>query len=65
MPAKFSYDKALKDIEIIIEEIENESLNVDELTQKVKKASELIKKCKINLTNTKNEVKDLLDDLEV
>ncbi|MBI9068979.1 MAG: exodeoxyribonuclease VII small subunit [Salinivirgaceae bacterium] len=63
MPAKFSYDKAIVEIESIIEEIELEGLSVDELSEKVKKASELIKRCKQKLTDTRTEVDNLLENL--
>jgi exodeoxyribonuclease VII small subunit len=64
MSAKFSYDKAILEIETIIEEIENGSLNVDELSEKVKYVAQLIKSCKKKLTDTKAEVDLLLKTMD-
>ena len=64
MPTKFSYEKAITDIETIIEDIENEGLSVDELSIKVKKVAQLLKQCKNKLIDTKGEVDQLLQDME-
>lgn len=64
MPAKFSYEKAIIEIEEIIEEIESDTLDVDELADKIKKVSGLIKSCKKKLTETRSEVDQLLTDLD-
>ena len=64
MSTKFSYEKAVAEIEAIIEEIENEELSVDELSNKVKKVSALLKSCKKKLTDTKGEVDQLLSEME-
>jgi exodeoxyribonuclease VII small subunit len=64
MAAKFSYEKAITQIEAIIEDIENEDLNVDELSEKVKEVSILLKNCKKKLVDTKGEVDQLLIDME-
>ncbi len=64
MTNKFSYDKAIDEIESIIEEIENETLDVDKLSEKVKRASSLIQQCKKKLADTKAEVDHLLNNLE-
>ncbi len=55
MATKFSYEKSILEIESIIEEIENNSLNVDELSDKVKHVAQLIKSCKKKLSDTKSE----------
>lgn len=59
MPGKFSYEKAILEIETIIDEIENETLNMDELSDKVKYVAQLIKSCKKKLVDTKAEVDQL------
>ncbi|HAM99547.1 MAG TPA: exodeoxyribonuclease VII small subunit [Marinilabiliales bacterium] len=64
MPGKFSYEKAILEIETIIDEIENETLNMDELSDKVKYVAQLIKSCKKKLVDTKAEVDQLLKDME-
>ncbi len=56
------YADAIRELEHIISEIENETIDVDELTKKVKRASELITFCKEKLSKTEREVKNVLDD---
>jgi len=65
MATKFSYEKSILEIESIIEEIENNSLNVDELSDKVKHVAQLIKSCKKKLSDTKSEVDQLLKAMDV
>jgi len=60
--AKFNYSKAVKEIEVILQEIENGELEVDLLAEKVKKASELIKLCKQKLKKTEEELGKNLDN---
>jgi exodeoxyribonuclease VII small subunit len=58
------YKEAVEEIESIIEEIENETVDVDVLTEKVKRASLLIKYCKDKLKKTDNEINNVLKDLD-
>lgn len=58
-----SYESALLELQSIVSDIENDSVSVDELTKKVKRASELIKFCKTILTKTEVEVNSALDDM--
>ena len=45
-PAQLSYEQALSELKKIAEAIENESVSIDELAYKVKRASELVESCK-------------------
>lgn len=63
MPAKFSYNKALEEMEQIMAQIETEDVDVDKLSEKVKRLSELIKKCKKKLHQTEGEVQNIIEDL--
>ncbi len=64
MSNKPAYRDAIDEIESIVEEIENETVDVDVLTEKVKRAAFLIKNCKDKLKRTDNEVKKVLKDFE-
>ena len=55
---KISYNEAIEEIEEILQKIENEELDVDELSEKVKRVSSLIKICKQKLYKTEEEVED-------
>ena len=61
---QLTYSQAWKELEEIINEIESEEINVDVLTEKVKRASYLIKFCKGRLRNTEEEVKKVLSEIE-
>lgn len=61
---KISYSEAFEELQGILEKIENDELDVDKLTERVKRASELIKFCKSRLFETESEIDKILDDLE-
>ncbi len=61
---KLSYAEAYTQLQDILHEVENGTLDVDELTVKVNKASELIKLCKGKLYETETEIEKILEDLE-
>jgi len=64
MKNKITYTAAITELEEIVNEIENEDIGVDELSEKVKRASELIKICKDKLHKTEEEVSAVLKDIE-
>jgi len=64
MQNKISYTDAIKELEAIVAEIENEDISVDDLAEKVKRASLLIKVCKDKLTKTEDEVSAVLKELK-
>lgn len=59
-----NYKNAIAEIESIVEEIENETVDVDALAEKVKRAAHLIKFCKAKLKTTDNEIKKVLKEFE-
>lgn len=61
---KISYNEAMAEIEDILEKIENEELDVDELAEKVKRVSVLLKTCKSKLTQTNEQVEQILKEME-
>lgn len=58
------YSEAIGEIEEIINQIESNELDIDNLTEKIRRASELLKFCKEKLHATENEVKKIIEDLE-
>ncbi|MEA4916644.1 hypothetical protein SDC9_164151 [bioreactor metagenome] len=60
---KKTYIEAKKELEAIVAAIELGELDVDALTEKVKRASELIAFCKEKLTKTDKELQKILDDI--
>lgn len=61
---KVTYNEAILEIEAILEKIENEELDVDELAEKVKRVSTLLKICKNKLTKTNEQVEQILKEME-
>ncbi len=61
---EMTYTEALKQLQEIVQKIENEEPEVDELNSMVKKASKLITYCKAKLKGTEEELKKTLDSLD-
>ncbi len=61
---KFNYKKALEEIEQIVHKIENEEPDIDDLSDMVKKATELISQCKDKLKNTGEDLENIIQNLE-
>lgn len=59
-----SYKESIEELESIINEIENETVDVDALAVKVKRATFLIKICRKKLRKTDTEVKKVLEEFE-
>ncbi len=61
---KLTYNQAISEIEEILAKMENEELDVDELSDKVKRVSELVRFCRNKLKNTEEEVEKVLKEME-
>ena len=61
---KLSYQDALNEIEEILGKIESNELDIDELAEKVKRVSFLLKFCKDKLQKTNEEVEKILNEME-
>jgi len=59
-----NYESAFKELQAIVSEIELGQITVDILSEKVKRASELIAICKTKLTSTEEDVNKILKELE-
>jgi exodeoxyribonuclease VII small subunit len=57
---KFNYDQAIQEIEDILKAIEEGKMGVDELTEKVERVSQLLKKCREKLYLTESQVNNIL-----
>jgi exodeoxyribonuclease VII small subunit len=64
VPKKLTYQEALLEVEDILAKIENEELDIDELSEKVKRVSFLLKFCKDKLHKTNEEVEKILGEME-
>ena len=61
---EINYQKAFDELQDIVSDMEDGKINVDELAQKVKRATELIRICKNKLTATEGDVQKILKELE-
>lgn len=59
-----TYTDAFEELQQIVADIEDGEITVDELSVKVKRASELIKLCKEKLSSTEENVQEILKELE-
>lgn len=63
MSEKANYTEAFEELQTIVSEIEQGEISVDELSEKVKRAAQLIKICKSKLTTTEEDVNKILKEL--
>lgn len=64
MNQELTYEAAYTELQQIAEEIENETVSVDVLAEKVKRASILIEFCQQKLRATEVEVNNIIKQME-
>lgn len=64
MENNYTYIDAYNELQQIVDDIESGDVNVDDLAEKIKKASSLINICKAKLTASETEVDRLLLELQ-
>ena len=55
-----TYEEAFAELQTIVRKMENDELDIDQMSEQLKKAQELIKLCKDKLTKTDEEIKKIL-----
>lgn len=58
------YEEAMRQIELIVAKMENDELDIDEMSEQLKTAQQLIKLCKDKLTKTEAEIQKILSEDE-
>lgn len=56
------YEEAMKKLETIVSDIEENKLDIDMISEKLKEAQELIKFCKDKLYQTDQDIQKLLSE---
>ena len=56
------YEEAIKELEAIVSQVENNELDIDQLATRLKEAQKLIKLCKEKLYKTDEKIKALLGE---
>ncbi|MEC4117346.1 MULTISPECIES: exodeoxyribonuclease VII small subunit [Myroides] len=60
---QLTYESAALELEEILEDLKNDEVTVDELAQKVERASKLIVFCKEKLNSTEKQVEGIIERL--
>ena len=60
MKKETKYEEAMAELQDIVRRMENDELDIDQMTAQLKRAQELIKLCKDKLTKTDEEIKKIL-----
>lgn len=63
MEKNITYTEAFKQLQEIVQQMENADISVDDLSENIKKATQLIKICKDKLTKTEEEVNKTIAEL--
>lgn len=64
MTKEILYTQAFEELQQIVDDMENGQISVDDLDEKIKRASELLKICKDKLYKTEKNVQDILKDID-
>lgn len=59
---EIKYEEAVALLEEIVDKMENDELDIDQFSDQLKRAKELVKLCKDKLTKTDEEIKKLLSE---
>ena len=64
MNEALTYEQAFNELSELVSDIESGNINIDELSEKVKRAGFLINICKQKLVQTEKEVGDILKNFQ-
>lgn len=59
---QMKYEEAVRELEGIVSKMENDELDIDQLSEQLKRAKQLVKLCKDKLTKTDEEIQKLLNE---
>ena len=60
MNKELKYEQAYQELQTIVRRMENDELDIDQLTDQLRRAQQLIKLCRDKLTKTDEEIKKIL-----
>jgi exodeoxyribonuclease VII small subunit len=60
MKEELKYEQAYQELQTIVHRMENDELDIDQMSEQLKRAQQLIKLCKDKLTKTYEEIKKIL-----
>ena len=59
---EIKYEQAVRELEEIVEKMENDELDIDQLSEQLKRAKLLVKLCRDKLAKADEEIKKLLNE---
>ncbi len=62
MSKSFSYEKALQELQTIVQELQEGRINMDTLAERARRASELIRQCRERLREAEEEFLELFPE---
>ena len=60
MKQEIKYEAAFAELQSIVRRMENDELDIDQMSEQLKRAQQLIKLCKDKLTKTDEDIKKIL-----
>lgn len=60
MEKNINYEQAMKELEAIVTKMESDELDLDAMSEQLKRAQSLIKTCRDKLTKTEEDIKRIL-----
>ncbi len=60
MKQELKYEAAFAELQTIVRKMENDELDIDQMSDQLRRAQQLIKLCKDKLTKTDEEIKKIL-----
>ena len=60
MKQEIKYEAAFAELQTIVRRMENDELDIDQMSEQLKRPQQLIKLCKDKLTKTDEEIKKIL-----
>lgn len=62
MKKELKYEEAFTELQAIVRRMENDELDIDQMSAQLKRAQDLIALCKEKLTKTDEEIKKILTE---
>ena len=60
---KLTYEQALNELQALVKDLQEDAIGIDELAEKVERATELIEFCRDKLRNTEEKLGGLFNEL--
>ena len=60
MEENIKYEEAFAELQALVHKMESDELDIDQMSEQLKRAQELIRLCKDKLTKTDEEIKKIL-----